>query len=305
MVLTVRDNVSNGALATRLLDVESFGCIAHSLHLVLAPLFFPKRKRRAAIESCDDDIVNAEVMEDFEASLSCDEDVLIETVAEKVEVLRDLAKYFCKSTKGAEKLKLLQSAKPLGCILDVVIRWNSNCYMLERLLLFQPVIQSFLAYCKSTGGKLEFKDFKKKTPKPEDWFISEALLTLLKPCKVATTHLSGEKYCTLALLFPMLRSIKKNVGRMKIFHEVEQKYAYVVIGMDENLGLLKKVQNYLLNNFCKRFQGLPVFVGAASILHPGLSGMNFLKEQEKNGCPGIHFFRNDQLCTNQSFYCFR
>ncbi len=122
MVLVVRCNTSNGALATRLLDVESFGCIAHSLHLLLAPLFFPKRKRRAAIEGCNDDIVNAEAMEDFEASLSCDEDVVIETVAEKGEVLRGLAKYFSKSTKGAEKLKLLQSAKPLGCILDVVIR---------------------------------------------------------------------------------------------------------------------------------------------------------------------------------------
>ncbi len=41
MVLVVRDNASNGALATRLLDIESFGCIAHSLHLVLAPLIVP------------------------------------------------------------------------------------------------------------------------------------------------------------------------------------------------------------------------------------------------------------------------
>ncbi|MCP4254838.1 MAG: hypothetical protein GY775_15825, partial [Candidatus Scalindua sp.] len=138
MALMVRDNASSGTLANRLLDVESFEFIAHSLYLVLVPLFFPKRKRRAAIESCDNDIVNAEAMGDFEASLSCNEDVLIETVAEKVEVLRGFAKYFCKSTKGAEKLKLLQSTKPLGCILDVVIRWNSSCYMLERLLLLQP-----------------------------------------------------------------------------------------------------------------------------------------------------------------------
>ncbi len=183
----VRDNTSNGALSIRLLDVESFGCIAHSLHLVLAPHFFPKRTRGAAIDSCDGDIVNAEAMEDFEASLSCDEDVLIETVAEKVEVLQDLAKCFCKSTKGAEKLKLPQSAKPVGCIWDVVIRWNRSCYMLERLLLLQPAIQSFLAYCKSPGGKIQFQDFKKKTPKPEDWFILEALLTLLKLFQVVTT----------------------------------------------------------------------------------------------------------------------
>ncbi len=43
MVLMVHDNASNGALATRLLDVDSFGCIAHSLHLVLGPLFFQRR----------------------------------------------------------------------------------------------------------------------------------------------------------------------------------------------------------------------------------------------------------------------
>ncbi len=62
--------------------------------LGFSPPFFPKKKRRAAIECFDDDIVNSEAMENFEASLSCDEDVLIETVAEKVEVLRNLAKYY-------------------------------------------------------------------------------------------------------------------------------------------------------------------------------------------------------------------
>ncbi len=103
--------------------------------LGFSPPFFPKKKRRVAIECCDDDIVNSEAMENFEAPLSCDEDVLIETVAEKAEVLRDLAKYFCKSTKGAEKLKLFHSGKPVGCILDVVTRWNRSCYMLEHLLL--------------------------------------------------------------------------------------------------------------------------------------------------------------------------
>ncbi|MCP4268972.1 MAG: hypothetical protein GY777_25935 [Candidatus Brocadiaceae bacterium] len=59
--------------------------------------------------------------------------------------------------------------------------------------------------------------------------------------------------------------------------------------MDENLGFMKKVQSYLLNNFRKRFHGLPVYVGAASILHPGLSGMNFLKEQEKNNAQEFIF----------------
>ncbi len=43
MVLMVRDNAPNGALATRLLDVDNFGCIAHSLHLVLALLLFQTR----------------------------------------------------------------------------------------------------------------------------------------------------------------------------------------------------------------------------------------------------------------------
>ncbi len=49
----------------------------------------------------------------------------------------------------------------------------------------------------------------------------------------------------------MLRLIKKNVGIMNIFDEVEQRYADAGIDMDENLGFMKKVQSYLLNNFCK------------------------------------------------------
>ncbi len=44
MVLMVRDYASNGALETRLLDIDSFGFIAaHSFYLVLAPLGFQRR----------------------------------------------------------------------------------------------------------------------------------------------------------------------------------------------------------------------------------------------------------------------
>ena len=46
---------------------------------------------------------------------------------------------------------------------------------------------------------------------PNEWWILEDLVQLLRPFKVATLHLSGEKYPTISALGPLLAEIKKRV----------------------------------------------------------------------------------------------
>lgn len=44
-----------------------------------------------------------------------------------------------------------------------------------------------------------------------EWRILEDLVQLLRPFKIATVHLSGEKYPTISALGPLLEEIKKRV----------------------------------------------------------------------------------------------
>ena len=44
---------------------------------------------------------------------------------------------------------------------------------------------------------------------------------------------------------------------------------------------MKRVQTYIVKNFCERFKSIPVSIVAALVLHPGYSKMTFLEESEK------------------------
>jgi hypothetical protein len=156
MALMIRDNASNGVSGTNAMQVTSLGCIPHSLHLVLGPLFFPKKKRNHAATS-DDSIVMLESMETFVAAIDEKEKRMIESLADRIKPLRDLAKYFTKSTKSFEYCSLESNWD----VLDVVTRWGSSCKMLERLVHLRAPIESFLAYTSTPEGRKEFADFKK------------------------------------------------------------------------------------------------------------------------------------------------
>jgi hypothetical protein len=295
MVLMIRDNASNGVSGTNAIQVTSLGSIPHSLHLVLGPLFFPKKKRNRAAKS-DDSIVTLESMERFEAAMDEDEKTMIESLADRIKLLRDLAKYFTKSTKGAEKLRLLQSGKQLGCTMDVVTRWGSSFKMLERLVRLRAPIESFLAYTSTPEGRKEFDDFKKRKPTGQDWFVIEALLPLLKPFEVATAILSREKYCTIAHAFPVLHLIKRKVSDPTVFDAVHSKYT--TLGLDVDVELVKKVQQYIIKHFCKRFNNLPIYIVASSVLHPGYSKMAHLTEVERRDCQ--EFIVREMIAMNKA-----
>ena len=46
---------------------------------------------------------------------------------------------------------------------------------------------------------------------PNEWRILEDILKLLRPFKIATRHLSGEKYPTISTLGPLLHEIQRKI----------------------------------------------------------------------------------------------
>ena len=46
---------------------------------------------------------------------------------------------------------------------------------------------------------------------PNEWRILEDILKLLRPFKIATQHLSGEKYPTISALGPLLHEIQSKI----------------------------------------------------------------------------------------------
>ena len=49
--MMMRDNASNGVKACNNLGIRHFGCIGHSIHIVIGPFVLEKKKRKPAIDA--------------------------------------------------------------------------------------------------------------------------------------------------------------------------------------------------------------------------------------------------------------
>jgi hypothetical protein len=290
MTFLLRDNASNGIAACDLMRVKSMGCIPHSMHLVLAPLLYPKQnivKAKKANNEILDPLVREEVAEEFVMSLNPTERELCRLISLKVKALRGLAKYFHASPKAKDRLSAMQIqrgiAKPLRVLLDVKTRWNSTLDMLQRILRLQQDIEAFVAYICTLSGRQEFPDWKLELPTTESWYYAECLCALLEPFKLVTEILSGEQYATLPLALPSLRIVKNRLSRTDILEQVDKKFTQVMHTFDHSAAekTMESVRQYLLHQFVNRFQALPFALVAASVLHPSLSKMSHLTIHEK------------------------
>ena len=86
---------------------------------------------------------------------------------------------FHRSPRG-HTLKLIQ---------DVVTRWNSTYYMLERCIHLQ------IPLCKLID------ELGLEGPSEADWSAAKMLCQFLKPFQIVTDYLQGEKYPTLGMQF--------------------------------------------------------------------------------------------------------
>ena len=239
LVLMLQDNAANGLAASRILGVPSLGCVTHGFHLVTSPLFFSKQKRHAM--SQDGCIVSPDALDDYVDGLDVNDQNIGKVLCERIKRLRSLAKYFSKSPKGAERLgQFVRQCmlNELTLILDVVTRWNSSLDMLERLIKLKGAIAMWFVYVATEAGKNEFADFEKVQPSPSDWYHVECLILLLAPFKAATEVLSGEKYSTLALAFPILRLLKKKLRDGDVLDHINSRYTHAHPDIDFSVDVM-------------------------------------------------------------------
>lgn len=113
VVMVVTDNAANMKAAIRLLRIDHFHCIAHTLNLVV----------RAGLQV-------------FE----------VENILKKIKII---VEHFHRSPVATKKLISMQeqlkpNQKPLKLKMDVVTRWNSTLDMMERVLLLQEPLEAAL-----------------------------------------------------------------------------------------------------------------------------------------------------------------
>jgi len=119
----------------------------------------------------------------------------------------------------------------LTLVLDVSTLWNSAYGMLTKILKHKDSIISFLHYLKTSAGRREFSNEKLPTLSTMQWASMEGLCILLKPFYELTKILSGEKYSTLVVAFPLLRMVKSILSNRNIF-----------IGQGEDIHMKKQIQ---------------------------------------------------------------
>ncbi|XP_069374455.1 E3 SUMO-protein ligase ZBED1 isoform X1 [Paralichthys olivaceus] len=111
---------------------------------------------------------------------------------------RSLVEHFRRSELANSKLKKKQQQMNTAehkLIQDVITRWNSTYYMVERLLEQRWRVTATLSDPEVTPRGKHYFDLK-----PEQWVLLEELVQGLGPFECATVFLSGQEYATASCL---------------------------------------------------------------------------------------------------------
>ena len=106
---------------------------------------------------------------------------------------------------ASDKLKSVQSQmgqEQLKVKKDIVTRWNSVFYMLQRLQQIKEALSAALVSLPGSPMALTI----------DEWAVIEDCVMLLKPMELMTAELSGQKYPTLSLIIPLVRGIQINLN---------------------------------------------------------------------------------------------
>lgn len=134
----VSDNTANIVRAVMLTGWNHLGCIAHKLNLVVQSAVLKIKPLQSKVKS--------------------------------------IVEHFHRSTVAAEKLKEMQKKmkpenEPLKLIMDVVTRWNSTYYMIDRVCSIQEPLEATIAVLHAGLQTIE----------AGEWLQLKSYCSLLKP----------------------------------------------------------------------------------------------------------------------------
>lgn len=287
LTMMLCDNASNGVKACKDWGIHSFGCIGHSLHLVVGPFLIEKHNKK---QDDNEDDRNTEDDDDIaEYNKSAQEDEIDSNSNEYVAEIRKLVSRVCaivkfikNSPKAKDKISTFMEAVDEHVVivtLDVWTRWNSAYNMIMKVLSLKESIQQFLMFLSTNAGKREFSTTRRFPLITEnEWAILAGLCVLLEPFKEVTENLSGDKYPTFAHALPLLRGIKSFLEDEAIFDEsLSDTGAKSMLHPYQHhpeirqiLDPLRACQQIVLKDFVTRFQGMDRSILWISYLDPRL-----------------------------------
>ena len=205
------------------MGVPHFGCIGHSLHLVIGPFLIENKNQNTEENMVDDDDGGEDDDDDDDddedlAEFTITEEDMSEEIVNRVRKIvakfRNIAKYVKNSPKAKEKVENFDAmaksnnSETIHISLDVRTRWNSALEMLASLIRLKTGVHSFVHYLKTTDGKKEFSNKILPDVTEQDWVLIEGLCVILQPFKNVAEKLSTSKYPTFSQALPYLRRLK-------------------------------------------------------------------------------------------------
>ncbi|XP_030747935.1 zinc finger BED domain-containing protein DAYSLEEPER-like [Sitophilus oryzae] len=165
ITIVISDNASNiTSTVTNILKWKHYGCYAHKLNLVV------------------------------QDALRHVKDVLMKVKA--------IVTYFKRSNAATRKLVTYQEQigikQPKKLLQDVVTRWNSTYFMLQRITLLEEAVKHSLALSNTDLPLLT----------EHEWNTCRELCMVLEPCAEVTTEMSSENYITASKIIPITRGLK-------------------------------------------------------------------------------------------------
>lgn len=262
LVVYVTDNASNAVKSGRDLGVNHFGCIAHTLNLI--------------VQKC----IRYKCGNGDQSSGDNSSKYLMKT-SNAINTLRDYVKFFSCSTAGAQWLKTSMEGSnvpPKKIPLDVATRWNSTVHMLKVGIDVRLHLDAFCLYVNSSEGRKHFPTCSKISEiTREEWFILENICIVLSKFDEATEVLSGENYPIWSLTLPILRMIKLHLIDYKVTDGFKQASWYA-----EAVLTIEKFRIEILNEFKERFKAIQLSLFWTILLDPRLVAMNGFSDDERS-----------------------
>lgn len=116
-----------------------------------------------------------------------------------------------KSSILSERIHTLagDSSIKAGLVIDMRVRWNSSYKMLQRILLYQSILEKLYDELDSLPGVTDVQRKKLFDSRitGNDWQLVQALRRVLERFDEATKVLSGQKYPTLSLAYAIIISL--------------------------------------------------------------------------------------------------
>lgn len=174
---------------------------------------------------------------------------------------KKIVTHFKSSNLASDKLKEVQNqlnVSNLKVKQEVSTRWNSSFIMIERLLEIREPLSVAMSYLPNAPEPLD----------ASEWVFLKECVEVLEPLHTMTEEMSGEKYPTLSMVIPLLRSIQ---------------HALKNTPTNTDVGLYLKTQ--LIEIISRRFSGWETnkLVAKATFLDPRFmkSGFGLVENADK------------------------